>query len=181
MALGARAILIENVPAVQNAHGDVVRVAETLLPMQATTSALPCCAPSAWERHRQGHDSSCSPSPPTRWQMQLPSTGFDTLRQLERRRHSRLFGRSGISSIESRTPSSTARRCPPRPIADGLHGYWRMTRTIFLGTSARTVIVTAPATPLYMDGCTVIGLRRRSRQASALQAKAVSSTPTGRV
>jgi DNA (cytosine-5)-methyltransferase 1 len=31
IALGARAILIENVPTVQNAHGDVVRVAETLL------------------------------------------------------------------------------------------------------------------------------------------------------
>jgi DNA (cytosine-5)-methyltransferase 1 len=31
VALGARAILIENVPSVQNAHGDVVRVAETLL------------------------------------------------------------------------------------------------------------------------------------------------------
>jgi DNA (cytosine-5)-methyltransferase 1 len=31
MALGARAILIENVPTVQNAHGDVVRVAEILL------------------------------------------------------------------------------------------------------------------------------------------------------
>jgi DNA (cytosine-5)-methyltransferase 1 len=30
-ALGARAVLIENVPTVQNAHGDVVRVAETLL------------------------------------------------------------------------------------------------------------------------------------------------------
>ena len=181
IALGARAILIENVPTVQNAHGDVVRVAETLL-----RTAGYCVSAAVLRAERLG-----AAQARARFFMLAVAAdpiadaiAVDWLRQFALAREasrSRLLGQSGISSIASRTPSSTAPRSPPRQIADGSHGSWRMMHTIFLGTSALTVIVTVRATLLYTDVCTAIAPRRRSRQASALRDRAVSSIRTGRV
>jgi DNA (cytosine-5)-methyltransferase 1 len=119
VALGARAILIENVPSVQNAHGDVVRVAETLL-----RNAGYCVSVAVLRAERLG-----AAQARARFFMLAVAAdpvadamAVDWLRHFAAAREASpqpVTWRSGILSTGSQSPCLTAPRSLPRRIAGG--------------------------------------------------------------